>query len=252
MKKDDDLSVAIRINEMEDSWFQRLHRVIGPLYTTADKKGKKTVTYASSLVSDHESETSDTSVRQELSDRTSKLQISEKRKRGPEIVLEDSPPMEKPPKRTPKQGALRPVKLTVRMTRAKARRLSSTMSLKMTPGRPTTVRSPVKMSLSGRKTPRTPRTVRATSPQMPLCAPVTRGALERLRYRNKMIDELKSLDAVELQKLCKKEGIPYDGKIESILDIADMKTMKKFGTTTQKIAEVISVEESEDLVGGSD
>ncbi|GBG72012.1 hypothetical protein CBR_g10948 [Chara braunii] len=199
-----------------------------------------------------ESEAKDTSVTQELSDHSSKLQISEKRKRGPEMVLKDSPPMEKPPKRIPKQGVLKPVKLTALMTRAKARRLLSTMPLKKTPGRPPTISLPVKTPLSGGKTSRTPRTIRATSPQMPLCAHVTRGALERLRYRNKMIDELNSLDVVELQKLCKKEGIPYDGKIESILDIADMKAMKKFGTTMQEIAEVISVEESEDLVGGSD
>ncbi|GBG61768.1 hypothetical protein CBR_g23282 [Chara braunii] len=247
MKKDVDLSVAIRLNEMEGSWFQRLHSVIGPLYTTADKNGKKKVIYESG----DESEASDTSVTQELSERTSRLQISEKRKRGPEAVLEDSPPMDKPPKRTPKQGGLKPVKLTARMTRARARRPSGTMPLKKTPGRSPTIISPVKTPLSGRKTPKTPKTIRATPPRMPPFTPVTRRALERLRYRNKMIDDLKSLNVVELQKLCKKEGIPYNGKIESILDIADMKVMSKFGTASQENAEVIVVEESEHQGDGS-
>ncbi|GBG74656.1 hypothetical protein CBR_g19064 [Chara braunii] len=62
MKKDVDLSVAIRLSEMEDSWFQRLHSVIGPLHTTDDKKGKKKVIYPSSAESEDESEDSDTSV----------------------------------------------------------------------------------------------------------------------------------------------------------------------------------------------
>ncbi|GBG78998.1 hypothetical protein CBR_g28711 [Chara braunii] len=127
MKKDVDISVAVRLNEMEESWFQRLHSMIGPLYSTSDKKGKKKVAYVSSQESSDESEASDTSVTQELSERTSMLHISEKRKQGPDVEIEDNPPMEKPPKRTPKQGGLKPVKLTARMTRTKARRLSGKM-----------------------------------------------------------------------------------------------------------------------------
>ncbi|GBG83636.1 hypothetical protein CBR_g37439 [Chara braunii] len=111
------------------------------------------------------------------------------------------------------------------------------MQLRKTLGRPPTVRSPVKTPLSGRKTPKTPkipRTIHETPLQMQLYTPVTRSALERLCYRNKMIDELKSLDAAQLQKMCKKEGIPYNGKIESILDIADTKVSAKFGNAVQE------------------
>ncbi|GBG78999.1 hypothetical protein CBR_g28712 [Chara braunii] len=82
--------------------------------------------------------------------------------------------------------------------------------------------------------------------------PFTRGALERLRYRNKMIDALKALDVVELQKCCKAEGIPYNGKIEAVLDIADVKVLIRFGTTTQGADNVICIEESEDRGGKSD
>ncbi|GBG63744.1 hypothetical protein CBR_g39288 [Chara braunii] len=133
-----------------------------------------------------------------------------------------------------------------------ARGPSSVMPLRKTPGRPRTIKSPVKTQLSDRKTPKTPKMVMAASPLILLFTPVTRGALERLRHRNKIIDELKTLDAVELQKLCKKEGVPYNGKIESILDIADVRAMMKFGTATQESAEVICVEESEDLADGLD
>ncbi|GBG75786.1 hypothetical protein CBR_g21031 [Chara braunii] len=87
---------------------------------------------------------------------------------------------------------------------------------------------------------------------MPKFTPATRGALERLRYRNKVIDDLKALDVVELQKQCKTEGIPYNGKIEAILDIADTRVLARFGTTTQEPADVIRVEESEDRGGSSD
>ncbi|GBG66793.1 hypothetical protein CBR_g68779 [Chara braunii] len=237
---------------MEDSWFQRLHSLIGPLYSTADRKGKKKVLYTSRQEFGDESEASDTSVTQELSEHTAKLHISEKRKRGPEVVIEDNPPMEKPSKCTPKQGILKPVKLTARMTRVKARRPTGTMQLRKTPGRPPMVRSPVKTPMSVRKTPKTPKTVRVTPPLMPPYTPVTRGALERLRYRNKMIDDLKALDVIELQKQCKSEEIPYNGKIEAILDIVDIKVLARFGTSAQGPAVVIYVEESEELGGGAE
>ncbi|GBG82244.1 hypothetical protein CBR_g34527 [Chara braunii] len=156
MKKNVNISVAVKINELEDNWFQRLHRVIGPLYKTVGDKGKKKVTY----VSDHGSR-------------------------------------------------------------------------------------------SERKTPKTPKAAQVGVKEVRACTPVTRGTLERLRYRNKVIDDLKSLDMVELQKLCKGEGISYNGKIKSILDIADKRAMVKFGATCQEFAEVIRLDDSEALDAGS-
>ncbi|GBG65394.1 hypothetical protein CBR_g50755 [Chara braunii] len=278
MKKDVNMTVAVRISELEDNWFKRLPGVIGPLYSAVKDSGKKKVTYRSDIESrsDYESEASDMSVTQELSEQAAQLQISEKQKRGSKVVVDDNPPMERTPKRTPKRGRQKPVKLTARMTRSKTRRSPgrTTLNLKKTHVRAPTVRSPVKTPLAGRRTPKTskPRREMAVVPPVctpgtrgalskprkemavvpPVCTPVTRRALERLQYHNKVIDEFKTFDAIELQKVCKKEGVPYNRKIKSIFDTTDKRAMLRFGATVSAEAEIISIDKSATPTEGPD
>ncbi|GBG74698.1 hypothetical protein CBR_g19103 [Chara braunii] len=90
LRKDNDIHLAIRLSEMEENFSTKMKCVIEPLKELL-KKGKKQVTYASA--SDSASEgASDTSVTQELSEQAGRLFISEKRKRGPEQTVGDSPP----------------------------------------------------------------------------------------------------------------------------------------------------------------
>ncbi|GBG89351.1 hypothetical protein CBR_g49061 [Chara braunii] len=78
LRKDIDIHLAIRLSEMEENFSAKMKYVIEPLKELI-KKGKKKVTYASG--SDCATDdTSDTSVTQELSERTNKLCISEKTK----------------------------------------------------------------------------------------------------------------------------------------------------------------------------
>ncbi|GBG73947.1 hypothetical protein CBR_g17662 [Chara braunii] len=102
MKKDLHIHVAARMNESEKN-------VLG--------KGKQKVTNVSDEDSAYDGieEGSDTSVTQELNTQAQRLCISDKRKKGPEPVFEESSPMDNPPKRTPKRGILKPGKLSTRL-----------------------------------------------------------------------------------------------------------------------------------------
>ncbi|GBG59045.1 hypothetical protein CBR_g24391 [Chara braunii] len=221
--KDNDIHLAIRLSEMEENFSSKMKCVIEPLKELI-KKGKKKVTYASGSNSAAD-KASDTSVTQELSERTGRLCISEKRKQGPEQVVENSPPMELPPKRTPKRGALWPTTLAGRLTRSKK-----------------TVKSP---GSAKRKTPvKTPLAAILKTPTK-TATPMTIGALQRLRYRDGVMKDLKNLDATELQRICKEEGVPYDGKIDAIFAIADRHVCDRFGPDRLDVTEVIKVNESE-------
>ncbi|GBG80207.1 hypothetical protein CBR_g30574 [Chara braunii] len=204
MKKNKDIHLAVRLNKIEDNWFERLNQVVGRLYTTTMDKGKCKVVHQSENNSTFDdSEKSDTSIAQELNERTGRLCISEKRKRGQEHVFKDSPPMEQPPRRTPKSGILKPVQLSTRITRSKSKKATS---------RAPVVKTSVKTPFSVMKT---PKLAKKTPQHVRVYTPVTRGALERLRYRNKMIDDLKHMDAVELQRICKEDG--YDCQSISLI-----------------------------------
>ncbi|GBG75661.1 hypothetical protein CBR_g20288 [Chara braunii] len=183
-------------------------------------KGKRKVMSGSG--SDrHSSEESDTSVTQEITKKAGKLTIAEKRKRGPEPVFEDGPPMELSPKRTPKRGMTKPIKLCARLTRAK---------VKQTGGKKP---SPVKTPLSRRKP--------CMKKNTPLPKSVTKGTLARLRFKEQVMRELKDLDAAELQRICKEEGVPYDKKVEAIFDIAERRANIAFGKEDVTHGEIIVV-----------
>ncbi|GBG84091.1 hypothetical protein CBR_g37966 [Chara braunii] len=237
-RKDFGIQMAIMMNEMQGNLVKNWRNIVGGQGCTAGRdKGKKKVVYESEEESsaDCSGEESETSVPQEISERAERLCIiSEKHKRGPDPVFENSPPMERTSKRTPRQGSLKPTKLTTRPTRSK---VSKTMK---TPGSAKR-RSPVMTPLSRKKN----LAAKKKSPGGNL-TPISNGALARLRYMNTVMKELKNLDSTELQRICKEEGIHYDKKVDVIFNIAEHCTTLTFDCELKHEPEVIRIAESTD------
>ncbi|GBG81970.1 hypothetical protein CBR_g34151 [Chara braunii] len=143
--------------------------------------------------------------------KTKKLTIHEKRKRGPEVVFEDSPPMVTSAKRTPRRSEQKkkdtntPVRITRSIAKLKTKLSPLIDKFKKIPGQPSTV--------------------------------------EKLRYRNQQMKDLRSLDALELQGICKDERVAYVGKIDAIFDIASHRTRLHFGEI-EAIEPVLNLAES--------
>ncbi|GBG76362.1 hypothetical protein CBR_g22109 [Chara braunii] len=238
MQKDMSIQLAIQVGDLENRLVERMYQVVAPALTPSQERGKKKVRYASNSdeASPARCEDSDTSVTKELNEKTERLSISEKSKRGAESVFkEPSPPMELPAKRTQKRGIMKPVKLTGLLTRSKSKKAGGGWTPK-----------------SNNKKIATPISKRHTSltrAAMTVLTPAAKGALARLRYRNDVLKELKSLDATELQSICREEGLHYDKKIDAIFDIADYRTEQAFEGSTTGNVEVIDVVASENLGG---
>ncbi|GBG63583.1 hypothetical protein CBR_g38649 [Chara braunii] len=148
-------------------------------------------------VPDDSNDDSGGSATEDIRARTKNLIIHEKRKRGPEVVFDDSPPLVTPAKRTPRRTD----------TKKKAVR---------TPGHATMSKAKVRTKLSPyveklKKTPGQPSTV------------------EKLRFRNQQMEDLRALGTLELQGICKDEGVAYNGKVDAIFDIASYRTRVHFG-----------------------
>ncbi|GBG87652.1 hypothetical protein CBR_g45805 [Chara braunii] len=120
-----DLKVAVRVGELRNDVREdvqlEIREAINELCKAA-AKGKQKVAHPTSSGTGSSGSSSET---EEFSKRTKNLSINEKRKRGEEPVFEDSPPMESPPKRTPRRAG-KPANLTTRMTRSKARKDNAT------------------------------------------------------------------------------------------------------------------------------
>ncbi|GBG83667.1 hypothetical protein CBR_g37469 [Chara braunii] len=229
-KRELDLEAQRREDAMEENFAHKVDSVIGPIRDLIEL-GKNKVPYAAKSVP-LSYEESDTSFTQELSAQTERLCIADKRKRGPEPEFDDNPPMELPPKRTPKRGVLKPTGLARRLTRARTV-VKSLGSIKR--------KSPVKTPLSAKgKKKLMPRKLSAE-----ICTPTSKGALRRLCFLDSMMKELKDLDATELQRLCKEEGVPYDGKIDAIFAIADNRAREKFSLDVVDPVDVIAIDVSD-------
>ncbi|GBG76675.1 hypothetical protein CBR_g22892 [Chara braunii] len=235
MRKDLNIHMATKLREMEDNFVERVKQASGPLQ--AKDKGKKRVTYQSEddYTSDHSSRGSETSITQEISGRTKKLRLSEKCKRGNDPCVEENPLLEHSPKRTPKRGILKPVQLTSRLTRSKASKKGFQSPIARR-------RTPVKTPLSGRKKSGIQKVTPGSKMQS---TPAMKGALARMGYRDAMLNELKDLDAMKLQKICNDEGIHYDKKIEAIFKIAEHRTHQAFGNEEVDEEAIIKIADSE-------
>ncbi|GBG82943.1 hypothetical protein CBR_g36470 [Chara braunii] len=226
MQKDMQLQLAIHVGELEDRLVQRLNQVVS-VVPPSQERGKKNVTYNQNEVPSASSrDESDTNVTQDLSACAGRLEISDKRKRGPKPVFEDpSPLMEQPAKRTLIREILKPIKLTGRLTRSKSKKAGGSLT-------PTSAKKKIATPLSKRCTPTRKRT--------PLVSATVDTSLERLRYLDNVLRELKDLNAMELQRICREENIPYDKKIDGIFDIVDYRTERAFIAATAE-AEYITI-----------
>ncbi|GBG62356.1 hypothetical protein CBR_g30310 [Chara braunii] len=187
MEKKMEMQLAARTGD----FFNKMEESLGPVLEFARKaKGKKKIRV---LSDDETSARSSGSETEKLHKKAGKLTISEKRKRGPEPVFEDSPPTITPSKRTPCTKAKEGVAV----------------------GRITRSRSKIKTKLS-------PLIAKQKSPG-------GSEVLAKLRFRNQAIDEIRGLDAQELQLIYKNEGVNYNGKIKAIFDIASHRTRVAFG-----------------------
>ncbi|GBG65545.1 hypothetical protein CBR_g51428 [Chara braunii] len=197
MNKNLDIKVAVRIGELREDVREDLkneiREAISKLSGAVARGNSKEAPATGSESSASSSETED------LSNRTCELCISKKRKQGPEPVFQDSPPMELPPKRTPRR-LMRPAKLTARFTRSQMRVKNKTPMPK-----------------------KTPPTIRKKNP-------ASIGIIGRLKYEKQVLNDLKNLDALVLQNICKEEGIAYNDKFKFIFDIAAHRTRVAYDT----------------------
>ncbi|GBG77429.1 hypothetical protein CBR_g23878 [Chara braunii] len=176
-----DIKMAVRVEELREDVRedvrQEIQDPISELCVVVAGSKQKTTEEPASESGASSSET------EELNLRTETLCLIDKRKHGSEPVFEGSTPMELSPKRTPRRAAKsRPSR---RVTRSRSR---------------------------ADKTP----TPKKTSPSIQKKTPAPLGMVGRLRFEKRVMNELKNLDALVLQNICKDEGIAYNGKFECI------------------------------------
>ncbi|GBG82950.1 hypothetical protein CBR_g36476 [Chara braunii] len=112
-----ELQVAIKTGE----FFDRMEANLGSVFTLVRKaKGKKHAVYISDQGLSSEGGNNEGATK-EIWRKTRRRAISEKRKRGPELVFEDSPPMLTPAKRTPRTNRQKGTGGTLHVTRSKAK-----------------------------------------------------------------------------------------------------------------------------------
>ncbi|GBG79231.1 hypothetical protein CBR_g29283 [Chara braunii] len=197
MKKDMDVHVKLSVKEaMKEAWRDSdLRDALMAAKVGEKKKGKQKVSFTSdNEFSEYEYVSSGT---EEIREHTGNLSINEKRKRGPEPVFEDSPPMELPPKHTPKRTLKRGTTKTLKMTPIGARSKKKT-KVRLSPAIKEKLASAVKVKI-----------------------PTSIGTVGRYKFREAVMKQIKHHDAITLQNLCIDAGIPYNGKVEAIFDLAD-------------------------------
>ncbi|GBG67560.1 hypothetical protein CBR_g689 [Chara braunii] len=215
-----DIKVAVRVRELRDDVRedvrQEIREAISQLCTMVARGKQKVVEPAipGSKSSGSSSET------EELSERTRNLCITKKRKGGEEPVFEDSPPMELPPKCTPRRMG-KPVNLTTILTRSKAKAKTKTPTPRKTP------------TLIHKKK-----------------IPASIGIVGRLKFEKQVMHELKNLDALVLQNVCRDEGIQYNGKFEAIFDIVTHRTKVAYGTEEEDDTQTPQGSETMDTTEG--
>ncbi|GBG86901.1 hypothetical protein CBR_g44357 [Chara braunii] len=202
MKREVALHATLLMSEIKDDWINEMKSSLMPalLAGKVDAKGKKKLEPAqvAGSSSDDSDDRSETSVTQEISDKARQLCISEKRKRFDDVAIEGSPPMELPTKRTPRKTTARPVLISDRMTRSKAKKKGGGIAIR------TKRKSPVKTPLA-----KVLKSAKKSTPPSGRITPASK-ALLRLRFRDAIMRELKDCNADELQRICREEGLHYE------------------------------------------
>ncbi|GBG66781.1 hypothetical protein CBR_g68767 [Chara braunii] len=237
MKREVALHTTLLISEIKDDWINKMKSSLMPalLAGKVDVKGEKKLKPAqvAGSSSDDSDDGSETSVTQEISDKARQVCISKKRKRVDDVVIEGSPPMELPAKRTPRKTIARLVLISDRMTRSKAKKKGGGITIRTK--RKFLVKTPLaKVLKSAKKSP--PPSGRIT--------PASK-ALLRLRFRDAIMRKLKDCNADELQRICREEGLHYEGKIDTILDIAEYRSRCLFPENGPEIG-VVPITVSDD------
>ncbi|GBG63307.1 hypothetical protein CBR_g37393 [Chara braunii] len=221
MRKVVNMQVHMQLGQVNEALQEGLQLTAEQAKTLRRKKGKEEVTYQS-----EDKETSDEescSEEEELSRKTTRLRISEKRKRADEHAFEDNPPMELPPKRIPARGILKPLKLSTKLARSKRRESGAAKGIKLastrTPSKTKKTLVRMKTPSSAKKTPQAGKVDKTPGQNRGLDKSVSFGSTEKLKRKNAIMLSLRGLDAPTSQGICKKEGIPYTGKIDAIFDI---------------------------------
>ncbi|GBG70045.1 hypothetical protein CBR_g4873 [Chara braunii] len=221
MRKDMDIHVKSTVKAAMQAACSDFREVLEAAKLHETKTEKQRVTYASEGegFSEYKFVSSET---EEIRERTKGLIIHEKRKRGPESTFEDSPLIELPtkqtPRKTPKRGVHKMEKLTPRVTRSTAK-----TKVRLSPATKEKLASALKRKI-----------------------PVACGLIGRYKFRDAIISQLKIMDAITLQNLCNDEGIPYNGKIDAIFDLAEHRTYIAYGTEEEEGNEAEEKQEEEE------
>ncbi|GBG82917.1 hypothetical protein CBR_g36444 [Chara braunii] len=202
-----DKRLELKLALRTDDFFEKIEANLGPVIELARQvQGKNKGISQPASASGSGSDSGD-SATEDIRRQTRNQTIRDKRKRGPEPVFEGNPPMITPTKRTPQ---------TVR-----GKRVTTTCRVK----------------------PKSQLTTKL-SPYMDKRKGSPGSTIAKLKFRNKVIDEIRGLDAQELQAICKAEGVPYHGKIESIFDIASYRTRVEFGEIqTEEASNLVEIED---------
>ncbi|GBG84550.1 hypothetical protein CBR_g38832 [Chara braunii] len=199
MSKDMRLEMKSEMCEFKDEMRAGFLKIVAEGQKLLKGKGKQPGYVSDECQSSHRYARSNT---EELTVRTNKLTLKDKRKRGPKVYVGDNPPIEGSTKRTSRRSCLKTGgRKTLRVVASKAKR-----RVKLSPTFVKKLASAVKMK-----------------------KPTSSGLLGRYRYRSEEMARLKRLDAITLHKLCNDKGVPYNGKIETIFDLANHRTYIAFG-----------------------
>ncbi|GBG77497.1 hypothetical protein CBR_g23942 [Chara braunii] len=155
--------------------------------------------------------TSDSTTNQveELSQRTGNLVISEKRKHSPEKQIGSSPPMELPPKRTPRKSGIKPVKL--------AAKLQATTK--------TTPKTKTGKKREGQTTPKS-YTPRRGTPKTKIA--VELGAAGCAKFIEDNMRHLAEFQAEDLKRMCRREDVQYGNKVIAMINIAEKRAEEAY------------------------
>ncbi|GBG88623.1 hypothetical protein CBR_g48153 [Chara braunii] len=156
--------------------------------------------------SDDDEESADDSDVEALSKKTGGLEISNKRKRSVERVIDDSPPMVTPAKRPTKRGTLLPKRFALSCRHPPMRR---------SPDKKTTGGTVAKMKK----------------------IPATVENLGKLRYVKENLRVLGGMNVDELKQICRDEDVRFEGnnkKMDTILAITDKHAHVAYGTDKEE------------------
>ncbi|GBG91429.1 hypothetical protein CBR_g52385 [Chara braunii] len=221
MRKELLMELSLRMGQLDESLQRRYKRDMRERV-----KGKQKIAEASSDEEEADPYESDVDT---LSRQTEQVVITEKRKRGPEKAVGDSPPMVTPAKRTAK----RRLQLGCRHRPMKRTSPRKTPVMRVSPGKT--------LGTGRRKIPAAP------------------GTIGKVRFVTDNLRELGDMTVEELKRICLSEDVAYEGKkMQAILAIVEKRTQITIGNEEVKgpeeeigenQAETEEVEEEED---GSD